>query len=149
MPDTKDHMKKASPGCRASCAWLGAWLEPAVASDRVVDALGTRPDWFPADGIALAYRLSTVLRSLRDEDGGNRWLHHRWLRLFDEVFDARLPDYLTVLAARGFDNRVTDRTVLQDYRLDRAALRPRFAHDRDEDPLCSRAVIVSRTRASS
>lgn len=76
--------RRASTVMRVGRARL---VGPDTASHRVVDALRARPNWIPRDGIELGFRLGTALRTATDADGGNRWLHHRWRRLFDEMFD--------------------------------------------------------------
>ena len=62
----------------------------------------------------------------------------------DDLNGLRLTDYLSAFAARGFESRVIDRTLADDYDLGRRPLLPRYRHYTEEDLRCRRAVIVSR-----
>src|SRR5438552_16241383 len=77
-----------------------ALLPSSLTARRMLDALQADPGWLPPEAPELVMRLNAALRTLRDEDASNRWLHHRWTVLFEEVFDA-VGDELT--PRPGFD----------------------------------------------
>src|SRR5947207_9701066 len=73
---------------RAIAAAATSVVPVSIAVRRTLRALRARPGWVPSEGIELVDGLNVALRQLGDADGGNRWLHHRWLAIFDGQFDA-------------------------------------------------------------
>jgi SAM-dependent methyltransferase len=67
-------------------AALRAAPRPTTAS-RVAAQLRRAPHRLPPESIELAYELQRRLRSQEDPSGGNRWLHHRWLAIFERMLD--------------------------------------------------------------
>jgi hypothetical protein len=67
---------------------------------RTLREVRARPDWQPPEAIELVTALSRALRQAPDADGGNRTLHHRWVRIFEEMFDAVGKD---LTPRTGFD----------------------------------------------
>lgn len=48
--------------------------------------LGREAGWLPPNRIAIAYALNQRLRQLADPTGGDRWLHYRWIGIFEEMW---------------------------------------------------------------
>lgn len=78
-----------------------ATLPVSFAERRLVWDVRAHRECVRPHSIELVVRLSTALRAMPDPDGGNRWLHHRWQGIFEEVFGhvAGLID-----VERGFDS---------------------------------------------
>jgi hypothetical protein len=74
-------------------------LPLSFAARAMVEALRLRAHPLPSEAPELAVRLNAALRALHDDDGSNRWLHHRWVRIFEEMFDVVGDD---VRPRRGF-----------------------------------------------
>lgn len=59
---------------------------PAVLSTQaVLQKLRDDNSWLPPSNAELVYLVEKRIRALRDNDGSNRWLHHRWLMIFEEM----------------------------------------------------------------
>lgn len=63
-------------------------LPPPLTARRTLDALRADAGWVPPDALELIVRLNAAARGLRDDDRSNRWLHYRWVSVFEEMFDA-------------------------------------------------------------
>ena len=53
----------------------------------MLDRLRTDPEWLPPSNVELEFLVAARLRSLQDDSLGNRWLHHRWASLFNDLYD--------------------------------------------------------------
>ena len=61
------------------------WIPPSWATEAILTRMRRDPAWLPPGNLEIAFRLQGTLRRIADPDGGNRWLHHRWIRLADEL----------------------------------------------------------------
>jgi hypothetical protein len=79
--------RRLSPGVRRRLLEL---LPAETAARRVAEEVRRRPGWFPPDALEIVTSLSARLRTLGPEGDhlGNRWLHHRWIAMAEEVFAA-------------------------------------------------------------
>jgi hypothetical protein len=79
---------------RAAIRRLGArvfeLLPATVAARRTAAEIRNRGDWVPGEAIEIVDGLSGRLRALGAEGAHaeSRWLHHRWLTMFEDVFSA-------------------------------------------------------------
>lgn len=85
---------RAIPGAvrrRMSEALAGAtmaasrFVPPAWAAEALLVRMRRDRAWLPPGNLEVAYRLDGALRRLKDPDGRNRWLHHRWAQLASEL----------------------------------------------------------------
>lgn len=58
-----------------------------TAAARLTAQLRRDPRRLPPEGLELAFELQRRLRALEDPTGRNRWLHHRWVTIFEQMFD--------------------------------------------------------------
>lgn len=63
----------------------GRSVPPAWGAESLLTRMRRDPAFLPPGNVEIAYRLDGGLRRLGDPEGGNRWLHHRWVRLAIEL----------------------------------------------------------------
>lgn len=62
-------------------------LLTGLAEQLIIKKLRNRKDWIPRSNIELVFRVDQRLRALQDREGANRWLHYRWVEIFNQLFE--------------------------------------------------------------
>lgn len=64
---------------------LSHFMPAVLAEKALLSKLRGTSGYLPQGNIELTYRIEKGLRALQDTAGANRWLHHRWVMIFEEL----------------------------------------------------------------